>query len=86
MSDNSKIIGITTKVQDIFPKDQFSIQINNSNKFSIKTGKDNCLQILIKGSLLYISFLHLFSFETPKFSANHIDICFWDYIAWNVMK
>jgi hypothetical protein len=33
-------------------------------------------------SLYY--FLHLFSFETPKFSANHIDICFWDYIAWVV--
>ena len=25
--------------------------------------------------------LHLFSLETPKFSANHIIICFWDYIA-----
>jgi hypothetical protein len=30
--------------------------------------------------------LHLFSFKTPKFSANHIIICFWDYIAWVVMK
>jgi hypothetical protein len=30
--------------------------------------------------------LHLFSFKTPKFSANHIDICFWDYIAWVINK
>ena len=30
--------------------------------------------------------LHLFSFQTPKFSANHIIICFWDYIAWVVTK
>ena len=29
--------------------------------------------------------LHLFSFKTPKFSANHIIICFWDSIAWVVM-
>jgi hypothetical protein len=57
MSDNSKIIEITTKVEDIFPKDMFSMQIMNSNKFSIKTGKDNCLEIIIKESLLYINFL-----------------------------
>jgi hypothetical protein len=25
--------------------------------------------------------LHLFTFQTPKFSANHVYICFWDYIA-----
>ena len=57
MSDNSKIIEITTKVEDIFPKDQFTIQILNSNAFSIKTEKDNCLLILIKESQLYINFL-----------------------------
>ena len=29
--------------------------------------------------------LHLLTFQTPKFSANHINICFWDYIAKVVM-
>ncbi len=35
--------------------------------------------------MLGIFALHLFSFKTPKFSANHIIICFWDSIAWVVM-
>jgi len=29
--------------------------------------------------------LHLLTFQTPKFSANHINICFWDSIAKVVM-
>lgn len=57
MSDNSKIIEITTIVENIFPKDQFTIKILNSNAFSIKTGKDNCLLIVIKESQLYINLL-----------------------------
>lgn len=57
MSDNSKIIEITTIVENIFPKDQFTIRIKSSNSFSIKTGKDDCLHIIIKGSLLYIILL-----------------------------
>ena len=32
-----------------------------------------------------IDSLHLLTFQTPKFSANHINICFWDYIAKVVM-
>ena len=43
--------------------------------------KDNVTDFII-----YEMVLHLFSFETPKFSANHIIICFWDYIAWVINK
>lgn len=36
-------------------------------------------------NFLEIYSLHLLTFQTPKFSANHINICFWDYIAKVVM-
>jgi hypothetical protein len=33
----------------------------------------------------FVFMLHLLTFQTSKFSANHIHICFWDYIAKVVM-
>jgi hypothetical protein len=54
----------------------------NKILLTIKKGNDYVIDKNIKQT----DFLHLFSFKTPKFSANHIIICFWDYIAWVVMK
>jgi len=31
--------------------------------------------------ILHAQVLDLLTFQTPKFSANHINICFWDSIA-----
>ena len=41
---------------------------------------ENCSLKQSYNSHLY-SFLHLFSFKTPKFSANHIIICFLDWLC-----
>jgi hypothetical protein len=59
---------------------QISYYINYKINHSIWHFFNSCKYFYIS------SILHLFSFKTPKFSANHIIICFWDYIYWDTIK